>query len=218
MEGQGPSVRHGSRDSSAMEPATEDVPASVPNMNVRGAETSEINAYTSSGGSLSTPPPYYPSHNTNTFSNSVNVNVAMPNIQFNTAKSGAPFIVRAVWWLFIGWWLSFIVAVVGWFFMSTLILMPLGVWFINRLPQAQTLRSRTRAFKTEFKDGSIIFTEGTIPQHPWYYRVIYTLLVGWWAGALWITTGWVIGLTIILLPLSIWMLDRAPAVTSLQRH
>lgn len=219
MDAQGPGSRLEPYEPSNNKPASDRLSTFDANLAPHSSGAGATSALSSSGGALAAPsPPYLPPQNTNTFSNSVNVNVAMPNIQCNAAKSGPPFIVRAVWWFFIGWWLSLFVAVVGWFFMATIILMPVGVWFINRLPQAQTLRPRTRAFKTEFKDGAIIFTEGTIPQHPWYYRVLYTVCVGWWAGVLWISTGWIIGLTILLLPLSIWMLDRAPAVTSLQRH
>lgn len=146
------------------------------------------------------------------------VNVAPPVIVMNMKHSGPPLIVRAFWWLFVGWWLSAIVAIVGWFFIATLILMPIGIWFIHRIPQAQTLRPRTRGFHTEFQNGAVVFTESTIPQHPWYVRVLYTVCIGLWIGLPWILLGWALGWTLILLPLSIWMLDRAPAVTTLQRH
>lgn len=146
------------------------------------------------------------------------INVTPPAIVMNMKSSGTPLIVRAIWWFFIGWWLSAIFAFAGWFFVATVILMPVGIWFIHRIPQAQTLRPRTRAFHTEFKDGAIVFTESTIPQHPWYIRVLYTLCCGLWIGLPWIFLGWLLGFTLILLPLSIWMLDRAPTVTTLQRH
>lgn len=146
------------------------------------------------------------------------INVAPPAIVMNMKSSAPPLIVRAIWWFFVGWWLSAIFAVVGWLFMATLILMPIGIWFIHRIPQAQTLRARTRAFHTEYKNGAVVFTESTIPQHAWYIRVLYTLCFGLWVGLPWILLGWALGWTLILLPLSIWMQDRAPAVTTLQRH
>jgi hypothetical protein len=42
--------------------------------------------------------------------------------------------------------------------------------------------------------------------------------VGLVAGFFWLVTAWVISLTIVLLPVSIWMIDRSPAVITLQKH
>lgn len=156
------------------------------------------------------------SSNYNTITNTINL--TPPAIVMNMRSPGTPLIVRAIWWFFIGWWLSAIVAFAGWFFLATIIFIPLGIWLIHRIPQAQTLRPRTRSFHTEFKDGTVVFTESIIPQHPWYVRLFYMLFCGLWIGLPWILLGWALGLTLILLPLSIWMLDRAPAVTTLQRH
>ena len=148
---------------------------------------------------------------------SVNVNVAMPTIQFNAARHGHGFFVRALWFLAVGWWLSGLMIVAGYVSVATLVLLPVGLWFLNRVPQAQTLRERSREFTSEFRDGAIVFTEGTIKQVAWYWRLLY-LPLGLVLGAVWLVAAWILGVLLITLPLSIWMIDRATGVITLQRH
>src|SRR5688500_1196013 len=46
-------------------------------------------------------------------------------------KSGPGLLVRAVWFVFVGWWLSGIVASIAWFCMITILGLPLGIWLVN---------------------------------------------------------------------------------------
>ena len=41
-------------------------------------------------------------------------------------------------------------------------------------------------------------------------RIVYWLLVGWWAAWLWTQIAWVANLTVIGAPASFWMLNRMP--------
>jgi uncharacterized membrane protein YccF (DUF307 family) len=150
--------------------------------------------------------------------NTVNVNMAMPSIQMNTMAKGHSLVTRVLWYCFVGWWLSAIFIVLGVFFTWTVVLMPLGFWFINRIPKAQTMRERTRQFTTEFKDNAIVFTEGNKDQVPWYIRAPYALTIGAVAGIAWLSVAWVFGILVVTLPLSIWMIDRAPAIMTLEKN
>jgi uncharacterized membrane protein YccF (DUF307 family) len=47
-------------------------------------------------------------------------------------------------------------------------------------------------------------------------RAIYFLVFGLWFSAIWATVAWVLSVTIIGLPLGLWMLNRLPQVTTLQ--
>lgn len=47
-------------------------------------------------------------------------------------------------------------------------------------------------------------------------RAIYFLVFGIWFSAIWATVAWVLSVTIIGLPLGLWMLNRLPQVTTLQ--
>jgi len=41
-------------------------------------------------------------------------------------------------------------------------------------------------------------------------KLLYWLLVGWWATWLWVQLAWIANLTIIGAPVSLWMLNRLP--------
>lgn len=169
---------------------------------------------------LSGQPPYtnpYGSYNSNVNSTSVNVNVGGPNILITTKRQQVPFILRALWFFAVGWWLSFVFITVGYFCCLTVVLAPVGFWFLNRVPQAQTLRMRNTEFHTTQRDGVTYLTEGRVEQLPWYYRAIY-FPFGLVFGALWLSFAWLISLPIITLPLSVWMIDRSPTIISLQRN
>jgi uncharacterized membrane protein YccF (DUF307 family) len=135
------------------------------------------------------------------------------------AAHGPGCLVRVLWYIFIGWWLSGIMIAIGWALVVTVLFLPVGLWVLHRVPWAQTLRPRTMEFTTSYApDGAVMVTETSIPQHPWYVRLVYIVFVGWWWGAIWLAIAWVLGLLIVTLPISILMIDRSPAMVSLQRH
>ncbi len=59
-------------------------------------------------------------------------------------KRGPGLLVRAVWFVFVGWWLSGIMSLIAWLAMISILFLPLGIWLINRIPTFITLRPRTR--------------------------------------------------------------------------
>lgn len=127
-------------------------------------------------------------------------------------------LLRILWYVLVGWWLSGIMIAIGWALMVTVVFLPAGLWFLHRVPWAQTLRPRTRELHSEYRDGAVFVSESTIPQYPWYVRLVYIVLIGWWWGAIWLTIAWALGLLLVTLPLSILMIDRSPAMVSLQRN
>jgi uncharacterized membrane protein YccF (DUF307 family) len=48
------------------------------------------------------------------------------------------------------------------------------------------------------------------------FRILYFFLFGWWATGIWINVAWFLNLTIIGLPLGVWMLNRVPQVLTLR--
>ncbi|MCO5182676.1 MAG: YccF domain-containing protein [Anaerolineae bacterium] len=52
------------------------------------------------------------------------------------------FLLRALYFVFVGWWASLLWAAVGWLFCLTIIGLPLGVLMLNWLPFVTTLRVR----------------------------------------------------------------------------
>jgi len=51
---------------------------------------------------------------------------------------------------------------------------------------------------------------------PFLLRVAYFILVGWWLTGIWINIAWLLNVTIIGLPLGLWMINRVPQVLTLK--
>jgi uncharacterized membrane protein YccF (DUF307 family) len=162
-------------------------------------------------------PPSNVANNSNVINMATTVNVGGPNIVIMTRKQQVPFVLRALWFLAIGRWLSGVFIFVGYLCCVTVVLAPVGFWFLNRVPQAQTLRMRNTEFHTTQKDGVTHLIEGRTQQLPWYYRAIY-FPFGLVLGALWLLAAWALSVLIITLPLSVWMIDRSPTIISLQKN
>jgi uncharacterized membrane protein YccF (DUF307 family) len=139
-------------------------------------------------------------------------------VQIRQASNDPGCLIRVLWYIFIGWWLSGFMIAIGWALVVTVIFLPVGLWVLHRVPWAQTLRPRTSEFTWTYEEGMTTVTETRIAQHPWYVRLVYIVLIGWWWGAIWLAIAWLFGLLIVTLPISILMIDRSPAMVSLQRN
>lgn len=127
---------------------------------------------------------------------------------------GPNLLIRALYFFFVGLWLSSIWATVAWVFCVTIIGLPLGLWMLNRLPQVTTLQPQ--------RNDLVITANGmaymrNIQQRPFLIRAIYFLFIGWWFSALWLGLAWALCTVIIGLPLGFWMFNRVPAVITLAR-
>jgi uncharacterized membrane protein YccF (DUF307 family) len=121
-------------------------------------------------------------------------------------------ILRVIWFLLVGWWLTGVLSVVAWALNATIIGLPLGLWVINRLPLAATLRPPSSRYIVD--DGTL---RPAVAQHPFLLRAIYFLLIGWWLSGLWMAVAYVLLLTIVGMPAAFWMYGRIGAVTTLYR-
>jgi len=140
----------------------------------------------------------------------------MPTTTITTTNQPVPLIIRIIWFFLIGWWLSGIFIVAGYLFTVTIVGMPIGFWFLNRVPQAQTLRTRSNdLLLTRYEYGSVV-TETSRQQVPWVIRAVW-FPFGLILGAIWLAIAWALGAAIITLPISVWMINRAPEVITLQR-
>ncbi len=135
-----------------------------------------------------------------------------------TDRGGPGFLVRAVWYLLVGWWLSGLAIGLGWLLAVTIVGLPLAFMIFNRIPAIMTLRGRTVNYVASTRDG-VTYLEGRqLDQRPLLLRAIYFVLVGWWLGGAWMAAAWVVGLLIITLPISIWMMNRVGGVMTLLRY
>lgn len=117
-------------------------------------------------------------------------------------------LVRALWFVLVGWWLTPLVVNVAWALNATVVLIPLGIKLINLVPTTLTLR----------EPRSVIDPDATgAGQRSFLVRAVYFVIVGWWLSLLWANVAVVLALTIIGLPVALWMFNRLPFVTSLYR-
>ena len=117
-------------------------------------------------------------------------------------------LVRALWFDFVGWWATPAVVNVAWFLNATIVLLPLGIKLVNLVPTVLTLR----------EPRSVIDSDSTgAGQRSLLVRAVYFLFVGWWLSWLWANVAAFLAVTIIGLPVAIWMFNRLPYVTSLYR-
>lgn len=114
---------------------------------------------------------------------------------------------RVLWFLFVGWWATPIVINVAWFLNATIVLLPVGIKLINLVPTVLTLAEPQRVAAPEEARG----------QRSLLVRAVYIVLVGWWLSLFWANVAVVFALTILGLPVAVWMLNRLPLVTSLYR-
>ena len=125
-------------------------------------------------------------------------------------------LIRALWFVALGWWLSLFVTVGAILLQLTIIGIPAAVWIINRIPQVTTLKSSRALQVTEGRDlARIGFSDRR--QIRWWIRAVYYVLVGWWAVSLWLLAAWVVGVTVLLLPLAFWMYGATGTIQTLRR-
>jgi len=115
-------------------------------------------------------------------------------------------VVRIAWFFLVGWWLTLLAINVAWALNLTIILLPIGVKIINRVPYLLTLKRRNTSIQP---DG--------VAQTSLLVRAIYFVLVGWWASLIWANVAWALCVTVIGIPIGIWMFGKLPYVTSLYR-
>lgn len=134
-------------------------------------------------------------------------------------RSAPPLLLRALWFVFVGFWLGGIVTAAAWTLNVTVIGLPLGLWMLNRIPTVMTLRAMRRTLSVDRRWDSVDVVRATgQPQASFLVRAVWFLLIGWWLSGIWAGVAYVAALTIIGLPISFWMFDRLPAVTTLFRY
>jgi len=122
-----------------------------------------------------------------------------------TFQENIMFILRILYFLLIGWWLSLILGFFAYLCCLTIVGIPIGTYIFNRYPKILTLKP-TKNYIVEGKDVEINF----------FLRAIYFFLVGWWLGLLALKVGWILCITIIGMPLGVFILNRIPFLMTLK--
>jgi uncharacterized membrane protein YccF (DUF307 family) len=131
----------------------------------------------------------------------------IPTIAEPRPRGEPSFLIRAVWFIFIGWWLSAIAITVAYFLCAIIIGIPLAFMLFNQLPAILTLRQRSTDFA------------GARPEQlPLWIRAVWFVFVGWWLGAIYLSVAWFLCVIIITLPIGLWLMNRVGAVMTLLRY
>lgn len=139
------------------------------------------------------------------------------NVSIQTQRNPG-CLLQILWFAFIGIWLGQVWIAVAWFFMVTIVGIPIGVMMMDALPKVMALRNPTEYVAVSARpDGMLVQRPVSVPQVNIVLRAIYFILVGWWLSALWMEAAYAVCLTIIGLPLGFWMFDRVPMIVSLRR-
>jgi uncharacterized membrane protein YccF (DUF307 family) len=141
------------------------------------------------------------------------------NVSIEQEDTSPSIVVRGVYFLLFGWWASGVWLSIAWMLNLTIVGMPLGIKMINYVPKIVSLKDRTiETDRAVDEDGNVTITQETSEQYSLPLRAAYFLLVGWWASGVWMFFAWVASVTVVGLPLAVWMYDRLPFVVSLYKY
>jgi uncharacterized membrane protein YccF (DUF307 family) len=133
-------------------------------------------------------------------------------------KTGPSMLVRAVWYVLIGWWLTGFVMALAWVLAITIIGLPITFYLVNRIPSVLTLRPRAQQFElVTDADGVTRYKRIATEQSGLLLRLLWFVFIGWWASLAWMIASYLLMLTIIGIPLGLMMVNRLPFVFSLHR-
>ncbi len=136
----------------------------------------------------------------------------------NMNQRGPSFLIRAIWYIFVGWWLGGFWLFLGYLCCVSIIFLPIGLMMLNRLPVVLTLRPSSQQTNVTMINGRVRVNVGHVQQNSILVRTIYFILIGWWLGLIWAIVGYCLCLTIFLLPFGLLMLNRLPAVLTLYQQ
>lgn len=145
--------------------------------------------------------------------------VLQQNIVITQRRHGPGLFVRAIWYLFVGWWLTGLAIAFAWLCTLTVVLLPIAYLIVNKIPVILTLRPRS--VQTDVgvdADGTIRISTGAAVQRAFWQRALWFVLVGWWACALVMGVAYFLCLTVVLIPVGLMIFNRLPAVMTLQRN
>jgi uncharacterized membrane protein YccF (DUF307 family) len=133
-------------------------------------------------------------------------------------EPGSSILVRAAWYLLVGWWLAGMLMAAAWFLAITIIGLPLAFYLVNRVPTVLTLRPRRETYRVVTgPDGTLRREVAGVEQFSIAVRLLYFVLVGWWLSAVYMVISYLLFLTVIGIPLGLVMVNRLPFVFSLHR-
>jgi len=139
-------------------------------------------------------------------------------VNVNIQQHQHGFFVRALYFIFIGWWAGLIWLNVGYFFVLTIIGLPFGLVMLNRLPYVLTLKPASQSVNINITGNTTNISIGGAQQINFWIRALYFIFVGWWAGLAWSWLAYGMFVCILTMPVGIMMFNILPAVITLRKN
>src|SRR6266571_3333064 len=139
-------------------------------------------------------------------------------VNVNIQQHQHGFFVRALYFIFIGWWAGLIWLNVGYFFVLTIIGLPFGLVMLNRLPYVLTLKPASQSVNINITGNTTNISIGGAQQINFWIRALYFIFVGWWAGLAWSGLAYGMFVCILTMPVGIMMFNILPAVITLRKN
>lgn len=121
-------------------------------------------------------------------------------------------IARFLYFLFFGWWLGLVSTLAAYILCLSVVGLPLGVMIFNRLPTLLYLKEPGDECDLGYDHRHIM------NELPFLLRVLWFFVVGWHLGLIALVAGYLVALTIVGIPFSIYILNRIPLMMTLSRH
>ena len=119
---------------------------------------------------------------------------------------------RVIYFVLIGWWAGLLASIVAYILCATIIGIPLGVMIFNRLPGIIFLAEPGEVCPEGYGHRHVM------EELPMLLRIVWFVLLGWELGLLALIGGYLFAVTIIGIPIGIWILNRVPLVMTLRRR
>jgi uncharacterized membrane protein YccF (DUF307 family) len=125
-------------------------------------------------------------------------------------------IIRFLYFCLIGWWFGLFWALLSWAMYATVVLAPLGIVMLNKVPGAISLKAREKDLKVVVDESGYKVKQENKKQHPIWVRILY-YPIGLIASLIAIFLGWMLCILLITMPLGIMVFNWVPAIASLHR-
>jgi uncharacterized membrane protein YccF (DUF307 family) len=132
--------------------------------------------------------------------------------------SGPGFLVRALWFCFVGWWLGGLAIYAAYALAITVLGLPLAFLIFDKVPAILTLRGRTKTLAATTTNGITMLSFTNRPQLAFWQRALYFVFIGWWVSLLSVSLGYALCLTIIGLPLGLPLLNYTGEIMTMKRN
>lgn len=154
------------------------------------------------------------------------------NVNINVQQKGLGFLIRAIYFMFVGWWLGLFWLQLGFALCALVVTLPVGLIMLNRLPQVLTLKSSGTSTQVNISStmvqsapggpammvNNINVNVGGTVQHSFLIRALYFVFIGCWVGYIWANLAYLCFVSVILIPVGVIMLDKLPAVLTLRKN